>query len=253
MEKSNNYIYGRNAVTEAIVSGKTIEKIFIAFGAQGDNISRIFSLAKKNKIIISTIDRKKFSDLERNNNLPEGKSQGIIALLRSFDLLNIDELIRVSYQQSDKPILIILDEIEDPQNLGAIARSAECAGCSGIILTNKNSSPISPTAIKASAGALEIIKISKVDSVVQVIEKLKESGFWIVGTDMSGDRIYTDKIYDSPIALVIGSEGRGMRPSTIKHCDFLIKIPLLGKINSLNASATSAIVLFEILRQRRSI
>ena len=148
------------------------------------------------------------------------------------------------------PIIVVLDEIEDPQNLGAIARSAECSGCGGMILTNKNSAPISPTAVKASAGALELIPIAKVDSLVQALEKLKENGFWIVGTDAQGDRLYSDDIYDSPIALVIGSEGRGMRPSTLKHCDYLINIPIVGQINSLNASASAAVVLFEILRQR---
>ncbi len=250
MENDLNYIYGRNAVAEAIVSGKTIEKIFIAFGVQGDNIGRIFSLAKRNKIAVTTIDKRKFTLMEEKINIPYSKSQGIIALLRQFELLTIDDVIEESYKKSKMPIIVILDEIEDPQNLGAIARSAECSGCGGMILTNKNSAPISPTAVKASAGALELIPIAKVDSLVQALEKLKENGFWIVGTDAQGDRLYSDEIYDSPIALVIGSEGRGMRPSTIKHCDHLINIPIVGQISSLNASASAAVVLFEILRQR---
>ncbi len=244
------YLYGRNAILEAIRSEKKIEKIFIAFGSQGENINRIFSQAKKNKISVAKIDKRKFQTLEKNAQIPKGKSQGVIALLRTFDLLSIDELINRAFEKDEKPLIVLLDEISDPQNLGAIARSIECAGGIGLITTSKNSAPISPTAIKASAGALEIISVAKVDSLVQAIEKLKERGFWVLGTDITAEKYYTQTFYDTPIAIVIGSEGKGIRPSTRKHCDILLKIPLLGNIDSLNASVSAALILYEAVRQR---
>jgi 23S rRNA (guanosine2251-2'-O)-methyltransferase len=252
MENQQNYIYGRNAVLEAINSGKAIEKIFIAFGTKGDSLNRIFSLSKNLKIAVTTMDRRKFNYLEKDNGIDSGKSQGIIALVRSFDIFDLDDLVEAAFNKDPQPVIAILDEIEDPHNLGAIARTVECSGATGIIITAKNSSPITPTAVKISAGALGMIPVAKVSSLVQALERLKEFGFWIVGTDMEAENNYCDKIYDRPVALVIGSEGKGLRPSTRKHCDYVIGIPLKGKIASLNASVSAAIVLYEILRQRTS-
>lgn len=248
--ENSNYIYGRNAVIEAISSGKTIEKIFIAFGTHGEVISRIYSLASKNKISIATSDRKKFQIMEKNNDIPAGKSQGVIALLREFETYNLNELIENSFDKTQKPIIVVLDGIEDPHNLGAIARTAECVNAAGIIIALKNSVPITPTAVKVSAGALEIIPVAKVSSISQTLDMLKKEGFWIVGTDMIAEKLYTDDIYNCPVAIVIGSEGKGLRPGTVKQCDHVVSIPLLGEINSLNASVSAGIILFEILRQR---
>jgi len=248
--ENSNYIYGRNAITEAILSGKTIEKIFIAFGTKGDTISKLYSMAGKEKISIATMDRRKFEALERNSDIPQGKSQGVIALLRQFETYTLQDLSDDSFRDTETPILIALDGIEDPQNLGAIARTAECTGVKGIILPIKNSSPITPVAVKTSAGALEMVPIAKVSSLNQALDFLKSQGFWVIGTDMEGDKLYTEKIYDSPVVIVIGSEGKGLKPSTQKQCDFLVKIPLSGKINSLNASVSAGIILFEAMRQR---
>ena len=250
MENQQNYLYGRNAIIEALATEQPVEKIFIAFGTKGDAISRIYTLAKKSRIMVSSVDRRKFSFLEKDIGIDSGKSQGVIALVRQFDLTGIDDLIDMAFLKNDLPVVMILDEIEDPQNLGAIARTSECSGAAGIIITTKNSSPITPSAIKASAGALGILPVAKVSSLVQTLEKLKEYGFWIIGTDADGENKYSDKIYDRPVALVIGSEGKGIRPSTRKHCDIIIKIPVLGQVSSLNASVSAAIVLYEILRQR---
>lgn len=253
-----NYIYGRNAVIEALQSGKSIEKIMLAFGNQGSSVSRIFKLAKDNGVACVTYDKGKFTRLEKDIFGPENKndgniqkSQGVIALLRPFEVLELDMFLAQDFEEYKNPIVILLDEITDPHNLGAIARSAECAGAIGLIMTERNSAPLSPAAIKASAGALEHIPVVKVGNLVTAIEKLKEVGFWIVGTDGEGTKNYTDPIYNCPVALVIGSEGKGMRPSVVKHCDFLVKIPMIGQINSLNASVSAGVVLFEILRQNR--
>ncbi len=251
MKFDDIYLYGRNSIFEAVKNNaEQIEKIFVAFGTHGDSVNRIFSLAKNNKIAIANVDRKKFQMLEKNAGVPSGKSQGIIALIRSFEIYGIDDFIEKAFENSKNPLIVLLDEISDPHNFGAIARTVECAGAFGIVTTEKNSAPISPTAIKASAGALEIIPVSKVDSLVQTMTKLKEFGFWILGADMDGDKFYTETFYDTPIAIVIGSEGKGLRPSTKKHCDILVKIPMNGKINSLNASVSAALILYEAVRQR---
>lgn len=253
MNEKNFYIYGRNAIIEALLSEKETDKIYISFGVQGDPINRIHALAKRNHVPIVVMDKKKFSFLEQQVCKDSFKSQGVIALLRTFETYSIEELIEKAYQDSRKPVLIALDEISDPQNLGAIARSAECSGASGIILPERNSAPITPVAIKASAGALEYLPVCKVSSFPQMFQKLKDEGFWIIGTDMEADRFYSDDIYDVPVVIVIGSEGRGLRPSTRSHCDLLIKIPLVGKVTSLNASVSAGIVLFEILKQRKNL
>lgn len=250
MSEQSFYIYGRNAVTEALNSGSEIEKIYILYGLHGTN--PLFKLAKVNKVQIITYDKMKFKNLE-DNVLPRGvKSQGVIALRTMAKTVDLAELIENAFAKSDKPVLMILDGITDPQNLGAIARSAECAGVTGLIMPIRNSAPITPVAVKASAGALEHLDICKVTNLVNAIETLKETGFWIYGADMQSTRQYSDNIYDRPIVIIIGSEGSGMKENVRKKCDEIISIPMAGKINSLNASVSAGIILFEINRQRNS-
>lgn len=196
------------------------------------------------------MDKKKFGKLQRDMDLDFHKTQGIIALMASVELLSLEELIHNSYKRSKQPTLVLLDEITDPHNLGAIARSAECSGADGMIITERNSCPITPVAVKASAGALEIMPIARVGSLITAIETLKQNGFWIVGTDSNAEKQYTENLYDNPVAIVIGSEGSGLRPSTVKHCDILVRIPLKGQIDSLNASVSAGVILFEVLRQK---
>lgn len=250
MNEQNSYIYGRNAVIEAMNSGASIEKIFIVFGAKGDVLKKIYASAKRQKISCVTHDKGKFTKLERSVCPKGAKSQGVIALVRPFETYSIGEFIAKAFEMNKKPVVVILDGITDPQNLGAIARSAECSGASGIILTERHSAPITPVAIKTSAGALEHLPITRVSSLIQALDKLKEEGFWVIGTEMNADKFYTEENYDTPVALVIGSEGSGMKPGTVKHCDILVKIPLYGKINSLNASVSAGILLYEIARKR---
>jgi len=253
MTNESAYIYGRNTVIEALRSGKQIEKIFIVYGSKGNSIDTIYSLAKKNKVALVNYDKKKFFELEKKVAPREANTQGVIALLSQIDILSVDNIIKSAFDKEENPILIILDEINDPHNLGAIARSAECSGAAGMIITERNSAPLSPAAMKSSAGALEHIMLAKTGSLPATLKDLKNYGFWIIGTDSSAKNLYTDNLYDKPVAIVIGSEGKGMRPSTIKHCDHLIRIPMNGKINSLNASVSAGIVLFEIMRQKMKI
>ena len=244
------YIFGRNAIIEAISSGTPIEKIFILFGAQGDAVHKIFAMAKKENIPCVQYDKNKFLRLEKDV-VPKGeKAQSAIALVSLYKSIDIDELIEISFQENKHPVVVILDEIADPHNLGAIARSTECSGAVGLIISERDSSPITPVAIKASAGALQHIPVVKSGNLIHSIEQLKEAGFWVFGTDAIGDRYYSDSLYDSPVAVIIGSEGKGIRPSIAKHCDYLIRIPLNGEITSLNSSVSAGIILFEIQRQK---
>jgi 23S rRNA (guanosine2251-2'-O)-methyltransferase len=245
----NFYIYGRNTVVEAIKSGKNIEKIYLAFGSNPDFVSNIYSLAKKFNIPCSTIDKKKFAELEKNQFGLGTKTQGVIALISGVQILSLDELFQISHKQKN-PIIIALDEINDPHNLGAIARTAECANVAGIVITERNSAPLSPAAFKTSAGALDYLPVAKTSSLIQAISEAKKNDFWVYGTDSNAKKIYIDEDFNRPVFLIIGSEGKGIRESTKKHCDVLVKIPLLGKISSLNASVATGIVLFEILSQR---
>ncbi|MCX6153360.1 MAG: 23S rRNA (guanosine(2251)-2'-O)-methyltransferase RlmB [Candidatus Kapabacteria bacterium] len=247
---NNYYIYGRNSVIEAINSERDIEKIYVSFSAHGDSMRTVFSAAKQNKIPITVSDKFKFGKLE-NEVCPKGtNSQGVIALVSPIKLLDIDTLIKKAFSTQKYPLVLVLDGIYDPQNLGAIARSCECGGAAGLILPTRESAPITPVAVKASAGALEHILVTKVPNLINSLKTLKDNGFWVVGTEMNADEYYFNKSYDMPIALVIGSEGKGISPGMKKHCDFSVKIPLSGKINSLNASVSAGILIYEIVRQR---
>ncbi|TAL67748.1 MAG: 23S rRNA (guanosine(2251)-2'-O)-methyltransferase RlmB [Bacteroidetes bacterium] len=253
MENQNAYIFGRNPVLEAIASGNPLEKIFICYETSGDAINSIFAKAKKHGIKCSNLDKRKFNELEKNV-LPHGsKSQGIIALIRSFESFSVEELIELAYQNHKNPVIVALDGITDPHNLGAIARSAECSGVSGLILPEHNSAPITPVSVKASAGALNHIPIAKVINLTQALQTLKDRGFWIVGTSSEAERLYSEDLYNQPTVLLIGSEGKGLRHGIINQCDFMVKIPLYGKVSSLNASVSAGIILFEILRQRKKL
>ena len=243
---NKHYIYGKNAVVEAINSDVEIEKIYFCYGI---NNSFIANITKKNKIIYTTLDRYKFKKLESDVCPKNINSQGIIALKSIIKTFSIEDLLYIVDIKTN-PVVVILDKITDPQNLGAIARSCECAGVDVLILPSNDSAVINPTAIKTSAGALQHIKIIKVKNLINACEKLKENGFWIIGSAVDGEKEHTSNIYDTPIGIIIGSEGNGMSPSLRKHCDHLVKIKMYGKLNSLNASVSAGIILFEIQRQR---
>jgi len=238
-------IYGRKPVLEALRSEAEIEVIYIAFGQHGDVINQIFSAAKKRGIKITQLSTQKFDNLSEGQN-----SQGVIALKSSQKYFELDEIISES-KKSKFPFLLILDTIQDPHNLGAILRTSECAGVDGIIVTTNQSAPITNTAEKISAGAVSYLKICKVNNLVHSIEKLKKEGFWIVGSHLTADsKNYTELDYKMPLALIVGNEEKGIRKLVAENCDFLIKIPMKGKIDSLNVSVSTGVLLFEINRQR---
>lgn len=239
-------IYGRKPVLEAIKSGDEIEQIYLSFDQRGDIINKIKNEAKKNKIKVTEIPAQKFAKYSDDKN-----TQGVFALISDVEYYELDELITES-QKSKYPLLLILDTIQDPQNVGAILRSAECAGVDGVILTIHNSASINETVQKTSAGAVSHLKLCKVNNLVQTIKELKKQNFWIAGSHLGDSQPYNKTNYKMPIALIMGNEEKGIRDLTAKNCDFLLEIPMKGEIQSLNVSVATGILLFEILRERSS-
>jgi 23S rRNA (guanosine2251-2'-O)-methyltransferase len=246
-----NIIIGRKPVLEALNSNEEIEQVYLLFGQQGNIINAIRVAAKKRGIKCNQIPLERFKTYT-----PDKNAQGVIALKQDFKFSSLDEILQKALSFGEglgeaPPLILILDEIQDPHNVGAILRSAECSGVNGVILTKHNSATITSTVIKTSAGATEHLKICQVNNLSQTIDELKEKGFWIFGSSLENAKNYTEVDYKIPIALIVGNEEKGIRKLTASKCDFLVKIPMLGKIQSLNVSVATGILLFEILRQRK--
>ena len=239
-----NIIIGRKPVLEALNSNEEIEQVYLLFGQQGNIINAIRVAAKKRGIKCNQIPLERFRTYT-----PSQNAQGVIALKQDFKFSSLDEILS-NAKNASLPLIIVLDEIQDPHNVGAILRSAECSGVNGIILTKHNSATITSTVTKTSAGATEHLKICQVNNLSQTIDELKQKGFWIIGSSIENAKSYTQVDYKIPIALIVGNEEKGIRKLTASKCDFLVKIPMSGKIQSLNVSVATGILLFEILRQR---
>ena len=207
----------------------------------------IIKLAKQNKIIMSEIEKTKLDQMSETKN-----HQGVIAIVPPYEYADVDDILDAAKKKNEDPFIIILDEIEDPHNLGSIIRTAECAGAHGIIIPKRRSALVNSTVVKTSAGATSYMKVARVNNLNETIEYLKEHNVWVYGTDMLGSSYYDEQDYKGGVAIVVGSEGEGMGRLIKEKCDFLIKIPMKGKINSLNASVSAAIVMYEVMKQRRS-
>lgn len=240
-----NIIIGRKPVLEALNSDEDISQVYILFGQQGGIIEAIRIAAKKKGIKINQIPSDKFKLITKDK-----IAQGVAAVKSSFKFYSLDEIIKISKSKESEALLLILDSIQDTHNVGAILRSAECSGVDGVIVTKHNSAPINETVAKTSAGASEYIKIAQVNNLSQAITELKKNGFWIVGSYLEGAKDYTTVDYKTPIALIVGNEEKGIRKLTADNCDHLVRIPMKGKIQSLNVSVAAGILLFEIMRQR---
>ena len=241
----SNIVAGRQPVLEAIKSGNAIEKIVLQYGTRGGVIDRIRSDARQHSIPVVELDRRRFQELAGDSN-----TQGVCAVISSTSYVEIADLLETAKQSGEPPLLLLLDGIEDPQNLGALMRTAECAGVHGVVLPKHHSAGVTETVTKTSAGASMHLPAARVTNLVQAMEELKEAGVWIIGTDSTADRPFTDVDYKGPVALVVGNEGKGMRRLVREQCDFLVQIPLHGRIESLNASVAGALVMFEAARQR---
>ncbi|MGL4991673.1 MAG: 23S rRNA (guanosine(2251)-2'-O)-methyltransferase RlmB [Sarcina sp.] len=239
-------VEGRNAVIELLKSGRTtIEQIFIASGKIEGSITKIIGLAKDNKIMIKEVDRKKLDTISET-----GSHQGVIAQITPFKYSEVEDILAYAEKKGEDPFIVILDELEDPHNLGSIVRTAELCGVHGIIIPKRRNVGVTGTVYKTAAGAIEHMKIAKVTNVNSEIEKLKEKGVWVYGADIRGEEYSYNIDFAGPCALIIGNEGKGMSKLTAKKCDKLVKIPMVGKINSLNASVAGGIMMYEILKSR---
>lgn len=241
----DDQVEGRNAVLELLESGKNINKIYVTKGEKHGSILKIIAMAKENKVIVVEKDKKQMSQMAQTENY-----QGVIAIVPPFEYCDIEDILDYAKTKNEPPFILILDGIEDTHNLGAIIRTAETAGVHGIIIPKRRAASVNSTVSKISCGAVEYMKIARVTNLNDTIKYLKENDVWIYGTDMNGSKFYTDEKYNGGVGIVIGSEGYGMSDLVKKNCDFLIKIPMKGKINSLNASVSAGIVMYEVMNQR---
>lgn len=247
LERSNDtMIYGTNPVTEALRSHpQRIRRILVAEGTRDSRFGEIFKIAASEGITIEHVPRRQIdrvADGEKNH-------QGIIAIAAAAEYLDQDDLIDLLPAE---PLILLLDGIEDPRNLGAILRTAECAGTDGVFLPNRRAAGLTDTAVKTAAGATEYLKIARTGNLNHLIGRLKERGIWVVGADANAVTDYTDWDWRVPTALVLGSEGTGLHRLVRENCDSLVRIPMFGKIDSLNVSVAAGVILFEARRQRRN-
>lgn len=238
-------VEGRNSVIELLESDRDINKIFIMKGEKHGSINKIIAMAKGKKIVIIEKDKKQIEEMSQTHNC-----QGVIAIVPPFDYCEIEDILELAEQRNEEPFIIVLDGIEDPHNLGSIIRTAETAGVHGVIIPKRRAAQVNSTVNKASAGAVEHIKIARVTNINDSLQQLKNAGLWICGTDINTETYYYKQDLTGPLAIVIGNEGKGMSEKTKKNCDFLVKIPMKGKITSLNASVSAGIIIYEAVKQR---
>lgn len=238
------YIVGRNPVLEVLKTEKEIEKILILKGELRGSIKKIIGIAKDRNINVQEVDKVRLDQISQGS-----VHQGVAALVAPYAYSSIDEILQIAKKLNQPPFLLILDEIEDPHNLGAILRTAECGGVHGVIIPKRRSAHVTGAVYKSSAGAVEHIAVAKVNNISDAIEELKQKGLWVYGADIGGEDYYYDLELTGPIALVIGSEGKGISRLVKEKCDFLVKIPMLGQITSLNASNAASILIYEVVRQ----
>lgn len=249
MEKKQNYqdqVEGRNAVIELLESGKDINKIFVTKGEKHGSIHKIISLAKENKVILVEKEKKQMDEMAQTPNY-----QGVIAMVPPYEYCEIEDILQEAKNKKEEPFVLILDGIEDPHNLGSIIRTAETAGVHGVIIPKRRAAVVNSTVNKVSAGAVQHMKIARVTNLSDTIETLKKEGLWICGTDINTTTFYYEQDLTGAIGIVIGNEGSGIGQKVKKNCDFLVKIPMRGKVESLNASVSTGIVIYEAVKQRK--
>ena len=244
-EARNDLIEGRNAVMEALRAGRTIDKIFIAKGDVDKTLGHIASKARSAGIVVTEADRRKLDAMSQTH-----AHQGVIALCAVKEYSTIEDMLAVAAERGEAPFLVLCDEISDPHNLGAIIRTAECVGAHGVIIPKRRSAGLTAIVAKTSAGAVSYMPVARVPNIPALLKDLKKQGVWVFGTAADGTTALYDADLKGPAAIVIGSEGDGMTRLAAENCDFLVSIPMRGKLNSLNASAAAAILLYEAVRQR---
>ena len=239
-------IAGRKPVMEALRAGTNIEKIVFLLGVQGTVIEEIRRAAERSNVPVNQASRQEFRELAS-----DATTQGVVAIVQELKaFVGLDEIVLAAESKNEKPLVLVLDGIEDPQNLGALVRTAECAGAHGVVIPKHHAASVTSAAVKASAGATEHMAMAEVTNIVSALEDLKARGFWTAGVALEGDIPFTEFDYSTPAAIVVGNEGKGIRRLVREHCDRLVRIPMYGKLGSLNASVAGALVLYEAARQR---
>jgi 23S rRNA (guanosine2251-2'-O)-methyltransferase len=237
------WIVGKNPVMEALKSGRTINKVLMLENIKPQSVKTITQTCKQNGIIVQNVPKKKLDQIGPNH-------QGIAAQVAAYDYVELEDLIDKTKALNEDPFFIILDELEDPHNLGSILRTADSVGAHGVIIPKRRSVQLTQTVAKASAGAVEYVPVARVTNIARTIDELKQENIWVVGTDASGEEDYRQLNGDMPIALVIGSEGRGLSRLVRDKCDWLVRLPMKGKVTSLNASVAASLLLYEVFRKR---
>ena len=240
-------VEGRIPVMEALKSGRDIEKILVAKGQREGSIRAIIGMARERKLIIQEVDKVKLDELSEVKN-----HQGVIAIVSEYEYFEVEDLLKEAYKKKEKPFLIILDEVTDPHNLGAIIRTANVSGAHGVIIPKRRSAGLTQIVAKTATGAIEYTKVAKVTNLNQTIKALKKQGIWVIAADMNGKAMY-DTDFTMPVAIVIGAEGEGVSRLIRENCDMVASIPMYGEINSLNASVAAAVIMYEAVRQRKAI
>ena len=245
--KQNNIICGRNPVLEAVRSGREIDRLLVAHGVSGGSVAAIIAKCSARGILIKEVSPQKLDYYCGGDN-----HQGVAVMFASQEYSTVEDILQTANERNEMPFIIICDEIEDPHNLGAIIRTAEACGVHGIIIPKRRSASLNATVAKTAAGALEYMKVARVTNISNTIDELKEKGVWVFGADMDGQD-YTLLDYDTPCAIVIGNEGKGIGTLVAKKCDGIISLPMHGKINSLNASVAAGVLMYEVARKRHPI
>ncbi|HJV30731.1 MAG TPA: 23S rRNA (guanosine(2251)-2'-O)-methyltransferase RlmB [Bacillales bacterium] len=244
---NQEYIIGKNPVIEALKSNRDINKILIAEGSQRGQMQQITQLARESNVIVQFVPKKKIDQVT------DGIHQGVLAYIAAYQYAEMDDLFAAAEKNNEPPFFLLLDEIEDPHNLGSIMRTADAVGAHGIIIPKRRAVGLTATVAKASTGAIEYIPVVRVTNMARTIDELKDRGVWIAGTDATGSDDYRRMDGSLPLGLVIGSEGKGMGRLIREKCDFLIHLPMVGKVTSLNASVAASVLMYEIYRKRHPL
>lgn len=247
MSENGELIAGKNPVLEALRSGREMNKIWIAEGVKTSGIKEMLDLARERRVLVQFVPKKKIDQLSSANH------QGIVASVAAYQYAHLDDLFEAAKDKKEDPFFIILDELEDPHNLGSIMRTADAIGVHGIIIPKRRSVGLTATVAKASTGAIEHVPVCRVNNLSQTVDELKERGLWIAGTDAKGTIDYRKMDANLPLAIIIGSEGKGMSRILKEKCDFLYHLPMVGHVNSLNASVAAALLMYEVYRKRQEV
>ena len=245
-ELPEDMLAGRNAVMEALKGSSRINRLMVADGSSEGSIRELIAVAKEKGVPVQFLERSKLDSMAKGI-----RHQGVLAQVSPVEYVELEDILLKAREKQEDPFIILLDELEDPHNLGAILRSADAAGAHGVLIPKRRSCPLSATVAKTSAGAVEHVPVARIGNIVQTIKALKEEGLWVAGADMDGKNYYEADL-TGPLILVVGSEGQGIGRLVKEQCDFIVRIPMLGAINSLNASVAGSVLMFEVTKQRLS-